>query len=212
MFDYARRLQLALGDTARRSGMKVAAGALVVIGAGFLIASLWSWLATGLGLGPTIASLIVGGAFVFLGLIAFLLASKPRHRMPTSDDLRREVEARVNMAADAAVDRARAEAMRFAGMAEHKARSVMGNVGLRASSAERRAQDVARDAAERSGLTEENLRAAQERMDQAAAATSRAANSNAGSMAKLAGAFVIGLALASKLGSRREDPDRHTEL
>lgn len=67
MFDYAQRLQLALGDTARRSAIKLVAGLFLLVGLGFLIAALWSWLAIGLGLGATYASLIVGGSFSLVG-------------------------------------------------------------------------------------------------------------------------------------------------
>lgn len=208
MFDYAQRLQLALGDTARRSAIKLVAGLFLLVGLGFLIAALWSWLAIGLGLGATYASLIVGGIFLAFGLIAFFVASKPRHEMPTTDDLKREVEARVNLAADAAVDRARAEAMRLAEMAEDKARSVVGNAGFRAARAASSAEHFARDTAQRSGFTDENIQAAQEKMHQAAQAGSRAANSNVGSMAKLIGAFAVGITLASKLRGGRDNPGR----
>lgn len=44
MFDYVNKLQLALGDKARRTGLKIGAGVVVLIGAGFLTAALWSWL------------------------------------------------------------------------------------------------------------------------------------------------------------------------
>ena len=51
MFDYVNRLQLAAKDSARRTVMKVVAGLILAIGAGFLIAALWSYLAINLGWG-----------------------------------------------------------------------------------------------------------------------------------------------------------------
>lgn len=206
MFDYVQRLQLALADTARRSAIKIVAGVVLAIGAGFLIAALWTCLADILGLGATYASLIVGALFLVVGGGAFLVASKPRHQMPTGDDLRREVEARVSLATDVAVDRARAEAMRFADMAESKARAAVGSAGLRAARAaaetQQRMHDFADSTAERTGMTEENLHAARESMERARDGATRAANSNAGSMAKLIGAFAVGLTLASRLRGR----------
>ena len=71
MFDYAQRLQLALKDTARRSAMKAAAGIVLAVAAGFLVAALWSFLAHNLGWGPALASLVVAGLFILAGLILF---------------------------------------------------------------------------------------------------------------------------------------------
>ena len=105
MFDYVNRLQLALGDKARRAGMKAGAGVALLIGAGFLLAALWSWLAWQLDLGPTYASLIIGGVFALIGLIVWASGSKERHAVPSTDDLRSEVETRLSLAADAAIDK-----------------------------------------------------------------------------------------------------------
>lgn len=184
MIDFIQRLQLALGDVARRSALKVVAGIVLAVGAGFLVAALWSWLAHGLGWGATMASLAVGAGFALIGVAILTVASRPRHIMPTGEDLRREVEAQVNHAADAAVDRARTEARRVADLAESRVGSLMGSAGL----------------------SSESIGAARRRAADAADRAARAADSNAGSMAKLIGAFAIGVTLASRLGSRRPPP------
>lgn len=211
MFDYVQRLQLALSDTARRTAMKVVAGVVLAVGAGFLLAALWSWLAYGLGWGATLASLAIGGGFVVIALILLAAASKPRHEMPTSDDLKREVEARVNLVADAAADRARQEAGRVMDMAGNKVTSLMDQASYRANKfandAERRVYSTARETAEKVGLTPENVEAAKRTFASTAETTTRAANSNAGSMAKLIGAFAIGIALANRLRGDRDDDD-----
>lgn len=211
MFDYVQRLQLALSDTARRTAMKVVAGVVLAVGAGFLLAALWSWLAYRLGWGATLASLAIGGGFVVIALILLAAASKPRHEMPTSDDLKREVEARVNLVADAAADRARQEAGRVMDMAGNKVTSLMDQASYRANKfandAERRVYSTARETAEKVGLTPENVEAAKRTFASTAETTTRAANSNAGSMAKLIGAFAIGIALANRLRGDRDDDD-----
>ncbi|MBK4217286.1 phage holin family protein [Paracoccus caeni] len=201
MFDYAQRLKLALGDTARRTGLKVGAGAVLVVGLGFLLAALWSWLAHDLDWGPTFASLTVGGGFILIALILLLMARKPKHVMPTSDDLKREVEARVTLAKEAAVERVRGEANRVLDMAGNKATSLMDDASYRAnklaSDAERKVMGVAQSV----GLTSDRLSAAGDKV-------ARASDSNAGSMAKLLGAFAVGVTLAAKLQERRRSPGR----
>lgn len=217
MFDYVQRLQLALGDVARRTGMKAAAGGALIVGAAFFVAALWSWLATGLGWGPMAASLAVGGIFAAVGVVLMLAASRQRHAMPTTEDLKREVEARVSLAADAAVLRARSEAARVADMAENKVHALMDEAGFRANKlaedAERRVHGLVRDTAQGIGLTSSNLRTVREGARTTSKAVSRAAGSNAGSMAKLIGAFAVGVTLAARLSegrgreSRDFDPD-----
>ena len=206
MFDYVQKLQLALGDTARRSAMKVVAGLVVAVGAGFLLAALWSWLAHDLRWGPTLASLVIGGAFIVIALILLAMSKTRRHQMPTGDDLRREVEQRLSLAADAAADRARAEAARVMDMAGDRVTLLMDHAGDRASrfagDAERKVADVARSV----GLTADNLDAAKDRV-------SHASNSNAGSMAKLISAFAVGVTVAAKLReSRRDRYDPYDDL
>ncbi|MDO5614103.1 MAG: phage holin family protein [Paracoccus sp. (in: a-proteobacteria)] len=219
MFDYARNMKLALADTARRTAFKAAAGVVIAVGAGFLLAALWSFLATDLGWGSTMASLAVGGGFVVIGVIVMLVAGKVRHQPPTTDDLKAEVEARISLAADAAMNRAQSEAARFADMAENRVHSLIDRASYQASKvvgdAERSAYGFARNTARSVGLTAENLNTAQEKVDEARRMArdaghkvSEAANTNAGSMAKLVGALAVGVALASKVQDwRRSDQD-----
>ncbi len=200
MFDYVQKLQLALTDTARRSVMKILAGVVLGIGAGFLLAALWSWLAYDLQWGGTLASLAIGGGLVLAALILLAASNGRRHRMPTGDDLRHEVEQRLSFAADAAAERARSEAARVMDMAGDRVSSLIDHAGDRASrfagDAERKVADAARSV----GLTADNLDAAKDKV-------SRANNSNAGSMAKLIGAFAVGVTMAAKLREQRRERD-----
>ncbi|MFI0395984.1 phage holin family protein [Paracoccus jiaweipingae] len=202
MLDYARNLKLALGDQARRLGMKAGAGVVIAIGAGFLLAALWSWLATGLGWGPVWASLAVGGGFVVIGVAVMALASKPRHVAPTADDLKAEVEARLSLAADAAGDKLRQKAQELAGLAQNRAHSLSDDLAFRANKladdAETRARSVIHDAAEAVGLD-------RTRRAQVHTALSEARKTNAGTLAPVMGAFAVGLVLASRMSRRRND-------
>ena len=91
MFDYARNMQLALTDVARRTAMKVAGGVVIVLGAGFLLAALWTFLADTLGWGPLWASLAIGVLFVVIGLVVMSRGGQVKHPVPTTDDLKAEV-------------------------------------------------------------------------------------------------------------------------
>lgn len=209
MFDYARNMQLAVKDMARRSAVKAAAGGIMVVGLGFLLAALWSWLATELGWGSTYASLAIGGAFLVIGLIAISAAGRVRHQPPTTDDLKREVEARISLVADAASNRARAEAMRIVDTATGRVSDIVdraaGSASRFVSETEHKVRDLTRDTAAMAGLTPENIEAAKETAQDYAEKAQRAANSNPGSMAKLIGAFAVGVAVASKLRGRKRD-------
>lgn len=215
MHSYAQRLKLALADTARRSAFKAVAGVLFAIAAGFLLAALWSWLAHGLGWGSAVASLAIGAALLVIGLVVMMLA-RPRHPMPSSEDLKHEVQAQINLAADAAVLRARSEAARMVDMAGNKVHSVMDQASYRAhkfaSDTERRVQDLARDTAQRAGLTPENTKAAKDAARHVSDRAKVAANSNAGSMAKLLAAFAVGVTLAARLRENRRDDDYDDDL
>lgn len=214
MFDFAQRMQLAVKDRLRGTGLKAGAGLLGAVALGFLLAALWSFLAHELGWGSALASLAV--AVLLLVLAGVLVAlSKPREPMPTGEDLKREVEARLSLAADIAADRARAEAARVMDMAGNKAHAVMDEASYRASKlandAERRVFGTVRDTMQAVGLTPERRRDAKRTVRNASASAKRAANSDAGSMAKLIGAFAVGVAIASNLAERRKprdiDPD-----
>ena len=210
MFDFARNAKLALTDKARRAALKGAAGVVAVIGFGFLTAALWSYLANDLGWGSTLASLAIGGALVVIALIIIAVSSREKHKMPSSDDLRKEVEARVSLATDAAVAKARAEANKVVAMAENKAHALIDEAGYRAAKvagdAERRVFGTVRETASSLGLSTQNIQAAQRSTDKFVQQARQASNSNAGSMAKLIGAFAVGITLAAKVQEgRRED-------
>ncbi len=211
MFDYAQRLQLALKDTARRSAMKAAAGVILAVAAGFLVAALWSFLAHDMDWGPALASLAVAALFIVAGLILFMMSKKTKHEMPTTDDLKKEVEARVSLAADAAVEKARSEAERVVDMAGNKVSSLMDEASYRATKladdTERRVFGVARSAAQAVGFTQSNLDTVRSKVEDAQDTLSRANSTNAASMAKLLGAFAIGVTLAAKLRERDDEDD-----
>ena len=82
--------------------------------------------------------------------------------------------------------------------------SLMDRVGFRskdtANRAERAVHGFVRKRAEDVGLDSEKVADARERV-------TRASESNAGSMAKLIGAFAIGITLAAKLQERRRSDD-----
>lgn len=204
MLDFAQRLKLALSDTARRTGMKAGAGVVFAIGLGFLLAALWSWLAHDLGWGPALASLAIGGGFTVIALILLLLARKPRHVMPTSDDLKREVEARVTLAKEAAVMRARGEANRVLDMAGNKVTSLMDDANYRANKLANDAERKVMGVAQSVGLTADNVSQARDKVV-------KASESNAGSMAKLIGAFAVGITLAAKLQEARRPSRRNRD-
>ena len=204
MFDYVQKLQLALTDTARRTTMKVVAGVVFAAGAAFLLAALWSFLAHDLGWGSMKASLTIGAGFVAIALIRRLISNRRRHVMPTTDELRLEVEARASALADAAVQRARDEASRVVDMAGNKVHSLMDDAGYRANKLANDAERRVVQAAHSVGLTSNNIDAAKAKLHDAGDTISRASNSNAGSMAKLVGAFAVGVTVASKLAESRK--------
>ncbi len=189
MFDYVNKLQLALGDKAQRSGLKIGAGIAALIGAGFLIAACWSWLAWNLDLGPALASLIIGGCFALLGLVILSTIKPERHPMPTSDELKTEIEMRLNQATEAAFDKAKFKAEEAIDNAQARVASLFGSAGAHVQ-----------DAANSVGLTEDAL-------TEAKAAVDRATQHKAAPAVGLAGAFAVGMAIASALKSRRSKDD-----
>ena len=134
MFAYARNMQLALGDKLRRAGLTAGAGVFLLIGLGFLLAALWTWLAHHLGWGALGASLAIGSGFVAIGLILLLLARNERHPLPTPDELKTEVEAQVSGMADAAIARVSGAADQVVERATGKASRLMGLAGQKAQS------------------------------------------------------------------------------
>lgn len=197
---FAQRVKLALADTARRSGFRLAAALILALAAGFFLAALWSWLAHGLGWGPVAASLLIGGLLVLIAAILLAMASRQRHPMPTGDDLKHEVEMQVSRATSAAVTRASSEAARMADKASHKVHSLMDQAGSRVT-------NLASDAAHRAGLSDAQIASARQAAQNMTHKAGAAARSNPGSMAKLAAAFAIGVALATRLRDRRREDD-----
>lgn len=208
MLDYVRNMQLALTDTVRRTAMKAGAGVVMTIGAGFLMAALWTFLAHELGWGSMYASLAIGGVFVLIAIIVILMAGKPRHTAPKPEELGKEISARLNLAADTAIDKVKTGARETIESAEQGVSRVIDRVGATASrfadDTESRVQSFARGtvapAARSVGLTEENYEAAREQIH-------RATQHKAAPAVGLIGAFATGLAIASKVQDWRHRDD-----
>lgn len=217
MFDYARNLQLALTDRLRRAGLMAGAGAALLVAAGFLLAALWIWLARHLGWGPLGASLALGLGFLLAGLVLMLAGGRERHPLPTTDDLKAEVEQRLMVAADVAVEKITGAADEAMGRASQRAETLMDSAQQRvhcvvddlsykadrlAGRAEARAHGAARalgeSAARRLGLPP----------DAVERAARGAGRSRAAPFMPLIGAFAVGLTLASRLRRRTDDDDR----
>lgn len=199
MFDYARKLKLAAQDSARRMALKVAAGLILAVGGGFLLAAFWSFLAVQLGLGSTLASLIVGGLFVIIGLLFFAASVRVKHKAPKTDELKAEVEARVARAADVASEKAKAKALEVIDMAQNSANSLVDRVSYKADLAADRAEGkvlgLAQGAASAVGIDRHTL-------DNASDMVERMKSSRAGAMAPLLGAFAIGVVIADRISGR----------
>lgn len=116
MLDVTRRFHLALSDLGRRAGLMAGAAIAGLVGAGFLLAALWSWLAHGLHWGPALASLAVGALCAVIAGGLMLAARKAQHDMPSTDDVQAELHARARLATDAAIGavKTRAEQARSA--------------------------------------------------------------------------------------------------
>ena len=132
MFNYTRKMQLALKDKLRRGGLAAGAGVMLLIAAGFLLAALWTWLADGLGWGPLLASLTIGAVFLVIGLVLLSLAGRERHPAPDTDELREEIAERVEVMADAAIGKVSNMADEMIGRASEKARRIVGGAGQKA--------------------------------------------------------------------------------
>jgi len=220
MFDYSRKLRLALSDRLRRAGLGAGAGGALLVGAGFLLAALWTWLAHHLGWGALGASLAIGIAFVLIGLAAILMARRERHPVPSTEELKAEVETRMMLmadaavgkavgAADAALERASQKAGRLMEQAEQRVHSVADSLSYKADRladrTEARVYGAARrageGAAQRLGLRPDALRRA---AGQVRGGAQSAAPSRLATIAPLIGAFALGMTLASRLrGDRR---------
>lgn len=177
MLDYARNLQLALNDRLRRGGLVAGAALALLMGAGFLLAALWVWLAHHLGWGALGASLAIGAAFLLGGLLLLALARHSRHAMPASQELKDELSARLQTAAKAAVGRAADATLRRAAQA--------GRGGPRKASA------FAEGAA---GARPESVQSAEEGTDPVGGRVTK--------LAPLVAALAIGVTLAARLRGR----------
>ncbi|SDD75925.1 Putative Holin-X, holin superfamily III [Paracoccus isoporae] len=211
MFDYVNKVQLALSDKARRTGLKAGAAVIALIALGFLLSALWSFLAWRLELGPTYASLIIGGGFLLIALILQLMSNSEKHSMPSTDELKNEVEARLSLAADTALDKAKFKAEETMDSAQQRVHALFGKAEDTArgfvSRTESKVHDVtadvstkAGDLAEKVGLTDRNLREAKDSFD-------RATQSRAAPGVGIVGAFAVGMAIAGALRGRRDRDD-----
>lgn len=208
MFDYAKNMQLALTDTVRRTAIKAAAGVVIAIGAGFLIAALWTFLADTLDWGPLGASLAIGILFVVIGVIVMMMGKKVHHPVPSTDELRAEVETRVSLATDAALEKARIKAAEVVDSVENKVYGLVDDVSYKANKladdAEAKVYSFTRTAAHSAansvGLTPSVLSDAQESL-------SRAASSRFATIPPVIGAFAAGIAIASRLQAWRHQDD-----
>ena len=219
MFAYARNMQLALTDKLRRAGLTAGAAVFLLIGLGFLMAALWTWLAYHLGWGAMMASLVMGLGFAAIGLILVLAARKERHPLPTSDDLKQEVEtqvsamadaavARVSGAADQVIARASGKGSRLMGLAGQMVQSATDDLAYRADHYADRAEAQAYRMARQAG---DAVRGGERREDHSA---SYRPPSAAATMAPLLGAFALGITLASRLQAwrHRDAPDEESEV
>ncbi|WP_134681368.1 phage holin family protein [Paracoccus ravus] len=211
MFVYARNMQLALSDQMRRAGVAAGGGGLLAIGAGFLLAALWSYLAREWG--PVAASLTIGGALMVIGAILLAMSRRTRHPIPNPEELRVEIAQQMNLmansavgkvsdAADAAIERASAKAGEVLDLTENRIHRVADDLGYRANRVAEQAEarvyttvrNATNNAAERFGFASES--------HGAGALSGRNA-------APIIGALAIGLTVASRLKSRPKGDDRH---
>ncbi|MTH63602.1 phage holin family protein [Paracoccus shanxieyensis] len=218
MFAYARNMQLALSDKLRRAGLASAAGIFLLVGAGFLLAALWTFLARNMGWGPLHASLAIGGGSVVIALILVLMARRERHAAPTPDELRDEVQQQLNLladtaitrasdAADAAMGRASAKASELMGLAENRAHSFADDLSYRATRmvdrTEAKVQGAAmrmgEDAARRFGISPAILQVGRRR--------DAGEGGPVSTFAPLLGAFAVGITLASRVQDWRHRDD-----
>lgn len=218
MFNYTRNMQLALTDKLRRAGMAGVAGLMFLVGAGFLIAALWVWLADHLGWGAMGVSLTIGGGFLVIGVAILLGAGKERHPTPTTEELKAEVGEQMNLMADAAIakvtdatnaslNRASQKVTRIMGLAGQKARSAADEVAYQADRyvdrAEAGAYRMARKASE---AMDHRSKADPDGSPDTAPDAAPDDSGRLGGVAPLIGAFAVGLTLASRFREwRRRD-------
>lgn len=223
MFAYARNMKLAASDMGRRVALKAVAAVVAAVAVGFLIAALWTFLDENLDWGPLGASLGVAVLFLVIAGICWAASKSVKHPVPSTDELKREVETRVNLATDAALNKAHAKARQVIDDAGDKAVALMDDAKAKAtgfvSDTEARVQGFANqvtgtvtrfthdapNAVARSvGLTPAFFDGAQQFTD-------RVKSSRAVPAASLLGAFAVGLTLAGKLQAARAESDDRDE-
>lgn len=208
MFDYVRKLKLAASDMGRRVGLKAAAAAVGLVAAGFLIAAFWTLLAYTFDLGSLWASVIVFVVFAIIAAVLWSMSNTVKHPVPSTDELKREVEARASLAAEAGLEKAKIKAREVVDLADNRIHSLLDTASEKAATlvdnAEAKVQRFTRtavvDAADKVGLN-------QERIDDLSDMATRVRESRAAPAIGVAGALVLGLALASRLAGRNDDLD-----
>lgn len=216
MMDVSHRFKLALSDMARRSGLRVAAGLLAILGGGYLLAALWSLLARDLRWGPTIASLVIGVLCLILTGILLLVSRKTRHDMPTGDDVKREMAARVSLAGDMAMNTVKTRVKNAGKGAAQKASSLFDIARFKADTAAEKLDEgvekvrttppseLAAESAGRIGIDPDKVRAG---ITQAGQAFESFKNMRSAPAIGLVAAFAIGLAIANRLSSDEDDEE-----
>lgn len=204
MFDYARKLQLAATDIGRRAGLKAAAGVIALVAAGFLLAALWTFLARTLGWGPLWASLAIGVLFAVVAGVLLAMSNTVKHPVPSTEELKREVEARASLATEAALDKAKEKAREVVDMAENKVHGLIDTASYKASSlvgdAEARVQKFAHSTLESAG---HKLGLDSGAVEDVKAFVGDFRASRAAPAIGLLGAFAVGMAFASRMGQGR---------
>ena len=216
MFDYARNLKLAAQDTGRRVAIKAAAGGAVMLGVGFLLAALWTFLARTLGWGPLAASLLIGVVFVGAGIALLASSQAVKHPVPGTDELKAEIETRLELATDAALEKARFKAVEVVDTVENRVHSLVDDVTHKASrfadNAEARVQGFASGIMGQAGKAAQSVGLTQDRVARVRTGAERYRRSNAAAISPLIGAFAVGITLANRLKSRRHGDDPEDDL
>ncbi|MFV0410373.1 MAG: hypothetical protein ACK5LJ_11965 [Paracoccus sp. (in: a-proteobacteria)] len=199
MFDYVNQMQRALGSKAKRAAIKSGGAAAILLGTGFLLAALWTWIASELG--AIYASLILGGVFTAAGLAIWIFATSVRYPVPGTDELRRQVGEQVDLVADVVAEKLRTRAHDAMNNAQTRFTSLLGASPDRMSDeAEEDPQDLRDSAADLAGQASETIQQARETFERVAA-------SRAGPAIGVAGAFAVGMILAGVLRKRRDPRD-----
>ncbi|SIQ46960.1 hypothetical protein SAMN05421641_10869 [Paracoccus thiocyanatus] len=217
MFDYTRKLKLAASDKLRRAGLGAGGGVALLVAAGFLTAALWTWLAYHLGWGALGASLALGLGFLLVGVIAMVMAGRERHPVPTTDDLKTEVQERLTLAADmamdkatgaadAALERASQKASQLMSQAEQRVHSMADSLTYKADRLADRTEARVYGAVRRAGESAaSSLGLPPDALKRATGKVRSASHSRVAVIAPLIGAFAVGMTLASRLQARGDD-------